>query len=269
VPQISLSAGETEGLLTLNRWDVLDVRTDGDIRVGKHETTARTAPLTPAGERTSKFATKNGEDIYVYAEENATVTYRSAGFLDIIFPRQSVTIDDIQSGSVDVSGDVTVDQITSRAGVDIEAQSIGNLENDVVLQSSFGVTGVNADQQTDLPASDTQVTTIRADAGEVWTISDIRLGAFANGSASSGTHRFTVSTEDVAAEISFAESNFSDDLLYGSGQWHTATVDSRTDMIGTKIDENDGIDVIYNNDTDATQTSDRRIRFQFEVTKVA
>lgn len=229
MPEVSLQAGETASLLTLDRFQAASVRpTGGDIRVGKEQTSARRATLTSAGDRTTKVALEDGETLYAYAEEDTAVEYRREGFLDILFPRKEI---------------------------------------DMFQQSASSITEVNADQTADVPDGDAVTTTVRADAGEVWRLKNAELYAHSVGSVNS--HWFDIATETEDIAVAKGESDGGDRIRYRYGGWDIATRTAKGSLEELRIDENDGMDVTYLNNTGATQTQDRQIRLQFEVTKVA
>jgi hypothetical protein len=252
MPTRSLAAGETAELLTLSRFSAASVRPQGgDIRVGEHQTTARSASLTQSGDRTTKVALEDDETLYAYAESGPVdIEYRREGFLDIIFPREEITVNDINT----------------QAGVDIQAQSVTNLTQDLSVESSKSIVEVNADQTQTISNGGIQITTIRADSGELWTVNGMRLY---DPDGAPGTNSFTVRTEAENVELAFGEEEDQTNLEYGSGQWISAESDSaRNDIIGAKIDDSNGIEVVYRNNKGGTSAT-REIRFQFEVIQVA
>jgi len=155
--------------------------------------------------------------------------------------------------------------------VDIQAQSLGNLAQDVTVESSRSVTEVNGSQTATVGAGKTQVTTIRADAGEVWSLEKFNFDYVAE----NVPFEVTVRTESVNAEVGFAREDDSttDRYFYKSGQWFTfgtqAWDDTRDDIRGTQIDDTNGLEVEFRNTGGSDITNGRDLLFQFEVTQVA
>jgi hypothetical protein len=212
----------------------------------------------------------NREPVYAKtpagASNPAIIDVRKTGFLLQYAPRKSVTVD----GSVDI-GAATIDQFNATAPVDITAQSLGNLAQDVTVESSRSVTEVNADQTSDLSPSTIQDTTVRAGSGEVWTLLKARLRASSTDifGATSGTHRFIVETEAEGIELARGESTYDETVEWQYGKWVQANSEAQGDLRDVQLDESNGIRIQYVNDTNATQTNSRIIRFQFEVKQVA
>jgi hypothetical protein len=163
-------------------------------------------------------------------------------------------------------------------------------EADVYLQSSASVVEINADQTTDIGPNVSATTVINPDPGEIWTLRGLYLNApdVASSVNTVQSHSFTIKTAGVGVEIGFGRVERSSAtsgsgtqrLRYQAGEFidepesgDTVTTGSsltadRDDMTGNKFDAGNGLVVVYNNNTQETQTGNRIIRAQFEVTKV-
>jgi hypothetical protein len=139
---------------------------------------------------------------------------------------------------------------------------------DVFQESASSLTDVSADQTANLASGASQTTTIGADAGEVWTVSAMKLFAVQEGNWSSGQHSFEVQTEGTTIELAYGQAEYNEPLEFASGQWAQANLTARRDIIGSRIDADEGLDVVYRNNADDTRLKDREIRFRFEVTQI-
>jgi hypothetical protein len=256
VPSISLSAGNTEELVSRNDGQTLFLRADGDVRVAKHSQVARHGRQIPADSPAEIELREREETVYVHADESATITYEWQGFSLSLFGREIVR----------VNGD----------------ESTGELPQNTARVAADSVTEVNADQTANVPNGSSQTTTVTADSGEVWTLSNIYLQY--NYDSSIGTDSgdrvsFTVETEKEGVIIGEGktepEGSFDQiqDWGYRGGQWYTSRTDQnlvygRDGMDRTRIDDTNGLSVTFTNNAGDPVTTTRNIRLQFEVTKV-
>jgi len=161
-------------------------------------------------------------------------------------------------------------------------------ERDVFRRSAESIVEVNADQTSDTgPGFVTS--TIRADPGELWVVENIFLEApeIESNVFDGQSQSFTVETEAVGVEIGFGQVTrtnsgtgglqrlryqggvFTADPEPGDAVNNTSVLSAdRRDIIGTRVDRSNGLVVDYRNNTQADQTSDRRIRVQFLVVQI-
>lgn len=219
--------------------------TTGTINWGSDRGRARLGEeQASAGERFGFEIGRDGESVFVHNPGGSTATFeiRKQGFFfDFILP------------------DFTVNR-----PMDVAAQTGPDLTQEQVRDSSQSVAEVNGDQTKNVGADGSQDTTITADAGEIWEILQVGLRAEAI-SGATGNHQWTVQTESQGVNYGLGESSGTDVILFRNGAWKTATVTAESDMEGAIIDDTNGMNFSYINNTDTTQTKDRLVRVHFRV----
>jgi len=197
---------------------------------------------------------------------------------------------DIESQSV---GDLAVDlaaQSVSNLGVDIEAQSVGDVGIDIATQTvNLLDTAVEARREEDIlfqteirgstvPANGGGDTiTVRAPAGTVLEVIALELRVAPPAGATSGIHQFNVRSETEAIDVLQGESTFDEQLRFEAGEFTSAnsaqtpsTAAAQVQAVrGARIDDNNGLNIDYFNDTDADSGRLRVARLWFRKVAVA
>lgn len=134
----------------------------------------------------------------------------------------------------------------------------------------------NITDNTTVSAGQTKLFTIRAPAGKIWYLTNMRIRAPAIGSATTGGHNFNVRSEGAVIDVTAAKSSYNNAVEFNNSDWTSA--DKWKDPSGQHamaaintfvIDDSSGIEFRYNNDTDASQTNSRMFRLMVEEEEVA
>lgn len=153
------------------------------------------------------------------------------------------------------------------------------LNAEVSVESSESVNFINEDFTGTLPSGASETKIIRAPAGTVLEIFRVRLIADPITGATTGGHKFDVLSESRFIGVLSISSNGTDFLRYNRSEVRTASTGSLpTDPAaqaivfdGLRIDDKNGLQVKYQNNTDADQTNVRPLRIwarQIEVSSV-
>lgn len=252
MPQAIISAGETVELVTGQRGDAYTINTDGEIRIHSNRSFARQGRTIQPDDRAEAELRFDGEGIYAYAVEDATVEYARQGFSLSFFGREIIRIEN--------------------------SPNEPNVDINRARQSATSVVEVNADQTSTITNGGSTTSSVTANQGELWRVTGMFLNAPSYGSTfSQGSvlQRFEVVTSEQSVVMSIGETESTNaDLTYQAGTWTDATTGSGFatvdgDVIGSLIDEDNGLTVEYTiADTSETQDNDREVRFQFEVTQI-
>lgn len=145
------------------------------------------------------------------------------------------------------------------ADIPIERQKLNVVSSpaDTVQEKKYDITATVADGAT-------ETVTIQPPAGRLWEVTKMEIVVPGTGGGS--THSVTVETEAEGVETSYGANNSASNYSYKSQGWNGTTT-SRDDVEGTLLEPSDGIDVVYDNQSGADQTSTVEIRFQFKETK--
>jgi len=120
-------------------------------------------------------------------------------------------------------------------------------------------------------------TFVRAPAGTVNELIAMNLSAGSDSSMSSGTHEIFVRSETIGVTILKAESPFNESprveantITSGSTEQIPATPAAQAQVLqGVRIDDTDGLEIEYFNDTDADNETNRQYELWFREIKVA
>lgn len=160
MPQVTLSAGETEEIYQGKRGDALFLNTDGDIRFARSESFARSGRKIQADNSFEIELREDDERVFVHAEEDdVTVEYEKQGFSISLFERQVVYRPNdastryesqvYQSGAATVSGNGSGTMInwTNNEGRDLSMEFItciapgGSMDNLIYFVKIFDTDG--------------------------------------------------------------------------------------------------------------------------------
>lgn len=101
MPQTTIAEGDTQELITLNRFGAISINpSGGSIRYAESRSDARRGTLIPNNDRRTFVASRKNETFYIYGESLAagastiTVDFRKQGFIEIIFARSDVNVFD-------------------------------------------------------------------------------------------------------------------------------------------------------------------------------
>jgi hypothetical protein len=147
-------------------------------------------------------------------------------------------------------------------------QYVQRTDIDVSTQSSQSVVEVNADQTSTVSSlGGNETSTVFADAGELWTLQKFEFGY----TSENEEFKVNIFTTAEGVEVGFAEQSnaTSTGHEYRSGQWTGPWTTTRDDIVGTQIDDTNGLSVEFVNAGAGDINNPRDIRFQFEVTQVA
>jgi|APHM01.1.fsa_nt_gi hypothetical protein len=220
------------------------------------------------------------------------VEAQSVGDLAVDLATQSLSqLDvDIQSQSV---GDLAVDlaaQSVGSLGVDIEAQTISDLGIDIQNQTvNLLDTAVESRREEDILFQTVQQSTtvaanggsesitVRAPAGTILEVLALELRVAPPPNATSGEHQFNVRSETEFVDVLQGAAGPNGILRFEAGEWTEANVNQTPStsaaqvqaVRGGRIDENNGIQVSYFNDTDDDTSRIRTHRFWFRKVSVA
>jgi len=101
--------------------------------------------------------------------------------------------------------------------------------------------------------------------GKIWFLKNLRMEIPADGDATSGSHRVYLISLPNKIELLGGESTYDTDLVFKYGYWNSANSfayppDSATPqkvVTSVLIDDENGIRISYNNETDVAQENDR------------
>lgn len=135
----------------------------------------------------------------------------------------------------------------------------------------------NLDETSTVNAGADELTNIIAPDGYIYQILNLYLYAPDPSGSTSGEHKFNLYIGgDTNSVYLYGGSNSGSPVILRSGVWELADWDQRppTDSSTTQmmqnliIDSENGLDILYQNDTDANQTADRRIRILYKKIRV-
>ncbi len=181
------------------------------------------------------------------------------------------------------------EQLLDKLRMDIASQSVGNLAMNIAQQDlpeiSAGIRTFQAEDAEYVDASDTSVvasysglsTVIRAPTGYVLETIGFHLFCLAPTGATTGEHGFTVDIETTGVVLTSGHSLYSDYVEYRAGMWVKATSSSypTTDTAqllatrGVRLTDTYGVDLYYENFTDASQDHERIMWAVFRKIKVS
>lgn len=195
----------------------------------------------------------------------------------------------VYAHSPDAQASVNVDtqgfslRLFGREIVGIDAgESIGDAPVDQQRRGALTRQEVNADQTSDLTDGQSETTTITADANELWELKKLFLEAPDDYTATTGdkTIEWEVRTEQQGvvvgqARVRATAGNQLRGLEYRAGTWRMVgtgssanlelSLDNLDDIV---IDDSNGLQFEFKNDSRETADSTRKIRAQFAVTSV-
>lgn len=243
MPHVTLQAGDIHEIYrSRQRGEAIFVETDGDILVGREKGRVSDGRKIPADMQAEFTIPERDEPVWVYAAEDATVRWELQGFSVSLFGREVVRIDGNETR--------------------------GRIPQDQQRRSSEGVTEVNADQTTSISGGSSQTTTVTADADEVWLLRGFLFEYTSDGVDFDAT----LETEDQAVELGYADSvgapGVGDSYFYKSGGWGGSGGynGTRNDVLrGHKIDDTNGLNLVFNNTGSGSISNTRTIRYEFEV----
>lgn len=136
---------------------------------------------------------------------------------------------------------------------------------------------INGDSSTTVKAGALETVNIKAASGYIYEILAIRMDVGAPAATTTGTHSFSVGSESENVGIGLGQSVFNSEVAYDHKQWRIADSLQRPDgdagealcFVGFRFDATNGVDITYNNNTDADQANARTIRLCVRKIKVA
>jgi len=201
----------------------------------------------------------------------------------------SLPIDIVSESIGELAVDVAATSVGT-LGIDVEAQTLGDLEIDIATQSLNVV-----DQETVAVPSESIAFVelidgstvsanggfkdifIRPPEGQIWEVVTPELFVQPPADATSGTHQFIVRSETEAIDVLEGESTFDTEVNYRNGYWQSANdtaapPDTAAQSFmprGLRIDSENGLQIEYDNLSDADTNRNREIRLWLRQIKVA
>lgn len=129
--------------------------------------------------------------------------------------------------------------------------------------SAEGLVETDLTQTADVPPGTEQTTVLRADLNEVWELRHMELNVDPIPGAA-GEHVIRLETEDQEIELAFGTNGGNGRITYQSGEF-TAASSSRVSFSNIRVDASGGVQIVYENGSDTTQTGTREIRLAFRV----
>jgi len=249
VPRLSLSAGETQSIYSADRGgERLYIRVEsGEIAYARSDTFVRDGRTLSQDDRAADLqATESGEELYVYALEDSEITFERQGWIADLFSPRNVEVSAITTTSdINISG----------ASLDVPTTlSVENSRNADFVEDTFGE---------DVSQNTSDTFTFTSDPNTIWVVRAIEIDVDAT-SATGGTHYVEVQRSAGDVPILKMESNYDSKIQYQYNQIETADVtkkpsDGTAQALaprGLLVDQVDGIEILYRNETDDEVTFD-------------
>jgi hypothetical protein len=142
------------------------------------------------------------------------------------------------------------------------------VETSVTVQGSEAVDFLEADQSTDVVDTGSDSSIIRAPANRIYELVALKIIIRDPGGTTDGFHRLRVQSESEGIELLRAESDGTTNIIYRSGGYQAANLVSQPTgagngslvVRGARVDETNGLEILYDNRSGATQTRTRLIR---------
>lgn len=185
---------------------------------------------------------------------------------------------DISSTSVGTIGIDVEAQTIGELGIDIATQTLNVVDQETIATPSESISFIEINDSTDVSGNNGFAEVIiRPPTGQLFEVVAVEANVGPVTNATTGTHSFIFKSETEAIQVLRGSSVFSDGIDYNSGYWDQATDEKEPPDVqaqgfqprGLRIDETNGLEIEYNNLTDATQTRTRQIRAWVREIRVA
>jgi hypothetical protein len=146
--------------------------------------------------------------------------------------------------------------------------TVGSIaEAELSVERSESITQISADQTADVAAGDNETTVFTAPSGTLIEVIGLFVRVPSPAGSSSGFHRVFLQSAGTRGRLLQAQSNDSDRIEINNNHIRTGTSlqappDAASQAItinSIRFDDTRGIDITYDNRTDATQTDTRTI----------
>jgi hypothetical protein len=207
----------------------------------------------------------------------------SIGSLPVDISAQSISEVDIDLSSQSLSnltvelaaesiGSLPIDidaQTVSQLAIDIESQTVNLLDTAVESRREESILFQTVQTSTTVPANGgTDSITIRAPAGTILEVIALELRVSPPAGATTGTHFITVRSEQEFVDLLSGEADNVTTLAYDSNVFGSANVSQSPSsdagqvqaVQGARIDENNGLEVAYTNNTGTASNRTRTVR---------
>lgn len=158
---------------------------------------------------------------------------------------------------------------------DFSTPGNGGEDNTITIQQRPGIVSLDESQTGDVAAGETEVVSVYAPTDAIYEAEAMQLVCNPPGGATSGAHSFAIRPAGTFIESMRGQSNYDSGLTFNRGIWTAAdklqypqTEAAQVAVIDSMVaDENDPLEIRYINQSDATQSNERRIRLLVKESK--